>query len=334
MARPRSMLVDLVKQKLLARLGDGLHRPGDRFMSNRAIAGQFGVSYQTAHRLVRELVAEGLLDRRPYSGTFVVGAPRGFQGVHLLFNARARRPESFGYRLMALLRSALAQARVPVRVALLESTPPEIAPVSPGWYPVLWEAPAMVDAIAARGDYALLLNERAPDGMSALRIDSVTVDDVLGGVLAAEIVAARIPADALCVVLAGPRGDARSQARVRGFRKRRPAKLVHAPSWYLDDAAASAARCMRLRPQAIFACNDRLAQAVLIHCQSLGVAPPCLIGFDDAPIAESLHLSSIAIPWKALAEATVRIAKLRIAGDLSTAIQVILRPHPITRLTT
>ncbi|MFA7235649.1 MAG: GntR family transcriptional regulator, partial [Phycisphaeraceae bacterium] len=91
MPRPRSEHVAVVKQKLAARLNDGLHRPGSRFMSNRAIAEQFGVSYQTAHRLACELEAEGLLERRPFAGTFVAGRRRGYRGVHLIFNARAGR---------------------------------------------------------------------------------------------------------------------------------------------------------------------------------------------------------------------------------------------------
>lgn len=301
-------------------------------MSNRAIAQQFDVSYQTAHRIVTELVADGLLERRPKAGTFVAGEQHGFKRVHLLFNRRAFRAESFGGQLMACLKSALSDAGLKVQVSLLSTD--EVVELSEKFYPILWEVPAMLQATIQWGGHALLLNERVEHGLSSLRIDSISVDDLLGGVMAAEIVSSRLPGKCKCVIHAGPHDDSRSKARVDGFRKRLGARVVHAPTWYLDDAAGSASRCMKLKPDAIFACNDRLAQAVLLHCQTSGIKPPLLIGFDDAPIAESLHLSSIAIPWKALAESTTRLAKLRLAGDHSSGTDVILRPHPILRLTT
>lgn len=332
MARPPSQHVQLVKQKLIARLNDGLHRPGSRFMSNRAIAQQYQISYQTAHRLITELTSKGLLERRPKAGTFVAGEQHGFKRVHLLFNKRAMRAESFGNRLMTCLKTAMADAGLQVQASLLATD--EVVNLSDKFYPILWEVPAMVQATIQWGGHALLLNERVEHGLSSLRIDSIYIDDLLGGVMAAEIIASRLPEDCKCVIHAGPRDDARSQARVNGFRKRMPARVVHAPTWYLNDAAATAARCMRLKPDALFACNDRLAQAVLQHCQDKAIKPPAMIGFDDAPIAETLHLSSIAIPWKALTESTTRLAKQRLDGDVSSGTDVILRPQPIMRLTT
>lgn len=330
----------VVKQKLAARLNDGLHRPGHRFMSNRAIAEQFGVSYQTAHRLACELAAEGLLERRPFAGTFVAGRRRGFRGVHLIFNARAGRRGSFGHRLATMLKAGFAAAGLPVRISWVGAgAVPGMLPgagveLSDMQYPILWEVPEMTAQVGRWGGYGLLLNDRVPRGLSSLRIDTITIDDFLGGVLAAEIIAGKVDGKARCVVFAGPRDDGRSQARVCGFRERRAARVVHAPTWYLDDAAAAAARCLKQRPAAIFACNDRLAQAVMIQCEASGVQRPLLIGFDDAPIAESLHLSSIAIPWKAMVEAAVKIARQRVAGDVTPAADVILRPHPVIRLTT
>src|SRR5687768_2614513 len=92
MARPRSPHVELVKRKLIARLNDGLHRSGDRFFSIRAIASHYGISYQTADRLLRELVAAGHLERRHGSGTYLRGGRQSPVGVQLIFDRRARRP--------------------------------------------------------------------------------------------------------------------------------------------------------------------------------------------------------------------------------------------------
>src|ERR1043166_9165668 len=88
-----------VKQRLLSRLRNGFYQPGDRFLSNRDVVEMVGVSYQTAHRLIAELCAEGALERRPQSGTYVPGGTPRLVGVQLLFNDRAAKPQSFGSKL-------------------------------------------------------------------------------------------------------------------------------------------------------------------------------------------------------------------------------------------
>src|SRR5258708_1573587 len=97
-----------VRQRLLTRLRNGFYQPGDRFLSNRSVAELFGISYQTAHRLIAELCAEGILERRPQSGTYVPGGVRALVGVQLVFHARAAKPHSFGAKLLAKLTERLA----------------------------------------------------------------------------------------------------------------------------------------------------------------------------------------------------------------------------------
>ena len=69
--RPHSNRVLDIKKTLRACIHNVNSHPGRRFMSNRTIARRFKISYQTADLLVRELASEGLLDRRPASGTYV-----------------------------------------------------------------------------------------------------------------------------------------------------------------------------------------------------------------------------------------------------------------------
>jgi LacI family transcriptional regulator len=87
------------------------------------------------------------------------------------------------------------------------------------------------------------------------------------------------------------------------------------------------------RPEAIFACNDRLAQAVVEAAAELEISLPVLFGFDDAPVAETLHLSTISIPWDELADAIATTAKQRLAGDTTPSIHRLLSPRPVIRLT-
>ncbi len=341
MARPRSDKVRLVREKLLARLGDGLHAPGDRFMSARAISQQFGVSYQTADRLLRELVDEGRLARRLGSGTYVPGQPgRAMRGVQLIFGARARRAGSFGARLRDEMLRRFREAGVDVRTTY--SVDPGADTPAPGVattpaadrFPILWESPATAAQLSADRVRGLILNDRPPPGLGALVLDSIAVDDLLGGAIAAEMVAKRVTVGARVGVLAGPESDARSARRVEGFCSVfQKAPVIHASSWFRDDGLTPARRLLSSRPAAIFACNDRLAQAVIDAAADMGLATPVLFGFDDAPVAEQLHLSTIAIPWASLAEAAMAVALRRLSGDVTTASHLVLAPRPIVRLT-
>jgi hypothetical protein len=333
-ARPRTNKVRLVREKLLARLGDGLHRPGDRFLSARAVSTQFGVSYQTADRLLAALVEDGRLVRRAGSGTYVPGElAQRLAGVQLVFDRRARRAGSFGARLRdELLRALRSAGVVDVRTTYVGGTSP--ASVARDRYPILWESPRTAAVLAASRRAGLIVNDRPPAGLGALVLDSIAVDDELGGAIAAEMMSQRIPHDGVVGVLAGPRGDARGERRVAGFKSiLERAVIMHAPTWFRDDALPRAKQLLGKSPAGVFACSDRLAQSVLDAAVLLGSPAPVLFGFDDAPIAEERHLSTIAIPWHALASAATEVALRRLAGEAVTASHLILAPRPVVRLT-
>jgi DNA-binding LacI/PurR family transcriptional regulator len=133
---------------------------------------------------------------------------------------------------------------------------------------------------------------------------------------------------------AGPENDRRCRDRVAGFRSLLPdATVAYAPTWYRESATPVARTLLCREPAGVFACNDRLAQAVLEAASERRVATPVLFGFDDAPIAADLHLSTIAIPWSQLADTAAQTAHRRIAGDEATASHVMLAPRPVVRLT-
>lgn len=76
--------------------------------SNRAVARRYGVSYQTADVLMRQLADEGLIVRRAASGSYVPGTVTAWGGVVLAFSPRARHKGSFGSHLLDCLRSPAA----------------------------------------------------------------------------------------------------------------------------------------------------------------------------------------------------------------------------------
>jgi hypothetical protein len=329
MPRKRTEKVKDVKQRLLDRLRDGLHRPGDRFMSNRAVATRFGVSYQTAHRLVNELVHEGRLVRRSAAGTYLPGRAVRRTAVQLLFHDRARRKDSFGARLLHELTTRLDRERIRWKLVWWDArTAPDF---SDKHFPVIWECPALIDRCAADKRPALLLNDRPPSGLASVYIDSVSTDDFSGGACAAQLLRDRASRRTYVSILSGPTNDARSRARVDGFTSVLPAKVVAAAGWYLEDGLRVCARALEAGRDGIFCCNDRLAESVVSHCDRHRLPRPPLVGFDDAPVAERLDLTTIAIPWSEMCGGAVNVIKRRLTGDPATASQQIFAPRPVIR---
>lgn len=332
MPRPRSRHVLEVKAALVARLRGGFAHPGGRFLSTRAVAQRFAVSYQTAHRLLAELEGEGLLQRRAASGSYVPGERVTLRGAHLIFHPRAKRKGSFGAHLMEMLEAAL-QAE---GIAVVRSWPEagEAPRLRPEYYPVAWEARAAVVAAADARTFALSLNDRPPMGLGGTYVDAVTTDDFSGGACAAELLKERTGRRDGFAVLGGPADDARCVARIAGFRAHAGvARVVCAGSWYVEAGLECAAEILARRPSGIFACNDRLAEAVLAYCARESMARPPLVGFDNAPVAERLRLTTIGIPWATMVAQAVHVIGERLRGGTGSARHVSVAHEPVMRLT-
>lgn len=329
MPRPRSTRVSAIKLKIIARLRDGFHHPGQRFLSNRAVAQTYGLSYQTAHRLMAELHAEGWLERAAGSGSYVSGEEHSLAGVLLTLHPRAQRAGSFGAQLRTLLAEAFAAADIDCKVAFAETA----AEPPADRLPIFWDCRGIAALLARRRRFAILLNERPPPGLAATLVDSFAADDYSGGASAAQLLVAQQPRRRpRFAVLAGPRDDPRSAQRVEGFLDHAPkSDVVSAGTWFAEQAGAAAQRVARRGYDGVFCCNDRLAEALAEACARLGRPCPALVGFDDAPIAETLALTTIAIPWETITAEIVALVRRRLAGDATSASQRIFAPHPVVR---
>lgn len=328
MLRTHNRRITEIKERVRTRLRDGTFRPGDRFLSTRELARLYDVSYQTAHCLLDELSAEGWLERRAAAGTFVPGRTAADCGAQLLFHARARRPHSFGARLFQALTRRLDRDGIPWTV-LWTDAPEEPAPDR---FPILWEAVPQRERLLQQRRLALLLNDRPPPGLDAAFLDSVSVDDFSGGAAAAQLLLRQKRPDPRLATLTGPRADARSSARCSGFLSAAPhAAIVSATGWFLEDGLSCAAEAVSRGPDGLFCANDRLAEAVVQWCWKQSVHCPPLVGFDDAPIAEALNLTTIAIPWEELIAEAVAVLRRRLAGDVSAARQILVTPRPVVR---
>ncbi len=332
MSRPRSAHVIEVKAALIARLRGSFAHPGGRFLSTRAVAQRFAVSYQTAHRLLVELEAEGLLNRRAASGSFVPGQSVALRGVQLIFHPRAKRKGSFGAHLMELLSDALAVQGIAVARNWPDST--DSPRLRADFYPVAWECRAAVVAAATARKFALCLNDRPPVGIGGAYVDTVTTDDFSGGACAAELLKERTGRTGGFAVLGGPTKDARSQQRIAGFcAHAEDTQVICADSWFVEAGRDQAGRILAAKPTGIFACNDRLAEAVIEHCRATATPLPPLVGFDNAPVAERLRLTSIGIPWAAMVAQAADVIAARIRGSSEPARFISLAHEPILRLT-
>ncbi|MEM1305433.1 MAG: substrate-binding domain-containing protein, partial [Planctomycetota bacterium] len=96
-------------------------------------------------------------------------------------------------------------------------------------------------------------------------------------------------------------------------------------------AFTAAGGLLRHRPDFVFCCNDRLAEGLLHRCRRDRVTPPAVVGFDNAPVAEQLGLTTVGIPWREFVSASAEVIVRRLAGDRSVARRQIFTPLPVLR---
>lgn len=329
MARPVTERIQDIRRELESRLRNDPLRPGERFFSNRSLAERYGISYQTAHRLMRALEEEGLLHRDRSSGTYVSSGIT-LRHVELCFHARARQRDSFGARLLSLVEHALQAAGLATRrtwIAGPHAVPRDV-------YPILWESsgPGLV-RFEGPHHFGLILNDRPPPGLRSSFLDSLSTDDYSGGAAAAELLLERELKPRQLSILAGPRGDGRSDARVRGFLSvARKVSVTHASTWFYEAGLQVASRVLRESPGGVFCANDRLAAALQDCVRARGECrEPLIVGYDDAPIALARRMTTIAIPWEEIAQGAAVLALARIRGDTSPARAQIFSPRPLIR---
>ena len=193
--------------------------------------------------------------------------------------------------------------------------------------PVLWECPRAVAGLARTRRFLLLLNDTPPPGLASSFVDSVACDDFSGGAAAAELLRHAVPTGGLAV-LAGPESDHRSHQRVAGFRSIIPqAEVFWADTW---DAGAAASLVPGIASggfAGVFCCSDRLAEGLVKSGAALAI-----VGFDDAPVAEFLNLTTIAVPWQEMVAGAVDIIRRRMNGHTGAAAKLIFTPRPVMRV--
>jgi DNA-binding transcriptional regulator YhcF (GntR family) len=328
MGRRPSGEIDAIRGTLRAMVSDEFRRAGQRFVSARYLSQRFQVSYQTAHRLLTELEGDGLIIRRAGSGSFIAGQKKTLRSALLILARRAKRSGSFGDLLLRQLVLKMEAMELPFEVRFGGIAPKHIRE---DVYPVLWESPRLMYDLSAAYRFLLVLHDKPPAGIGSLFTDSISVDDFSGGISAGQILSRYSPRRP--VVIGGPASDRRSQSRIGGFRQIFPsAQVIGAGTWFFRSAVQKiAVPLSSLEADAIFCCSDRLAEATLACYQKLQIPAPVVIGFDNAPVAETLGLSTIGIPWEEVARAATGVIKKRLDGRTDHASAIVLPLVPVIR---
>ena len=332
MTHGHGLRIRTIKKLLLGRLTGHYRYSGGRFPSARELATRYQMSYQTADRLLGELVAEGFLVRRRGSGTFLAGqATRLPTKALLIFNHRALRPESFGDELRQRLQAHLRKCGIPFETTWSQ----DLRAINSSFVPVLWEcSPDILGQATPHRSFGIMINSTPKPGLQTTWIDAVAVDDFSGGVCAARMLSPFLRRGKI-VVLGGPREDPRSQQRIAGFCSLvRKASIVHAGTWFAEKAASAAISVAQKRPKTVFCCNDRLAEAIFGLYRGKGETLPKIVGFDDAPIARKMDFSTVALPWEGVIRTVAELIAKRLSGYAGHAAQILLAPQPVHRRST
>ncbi|MFP4358631.1 MAG: substrate-binding domain-containing protein, partial [Puniceicoccaceae bacterium] len=325
MARPVSEKVKTIQRELRERLASEALTPGRGFFSNRSLAAHYGISYQTAHRILSSLAGEGLLSRRQGAAALVPGEFGAPTRVALVMAPRAFEEGTFGNHLRGLLEAALRAEGIDfahVAADAAEAIPAEA-------YPVFWNVD-LPPAFLRMKRFCLLLNARPALGLGAGWVDTISVDNYSGGLLAGELLRERCGVRR-AAVLGGPEGDPRSRARIAGFQSVFPrAEVVQAGSWGYR-VPASVLRALRdFEPDGVFCVNDRLAIRLKGSFRDAEQLPR-IIGFDNTPAAAGHELTTIAIPWTPFVRAAIEVIRARMRGRRDATRDQILRLEPVLR---
>jgi DNA-binding transcriptional regulator YhcF (GntR family) len=329
MGRKPTKEIQSIRDTLRAMVGDGFRQPGQRFVSARYVSLRFGVSYQTAHLLLKELERDGFLTRRIGSGTYISGEKLRYRQAMIIFAKRARRQGSFGDFLLRQLVASLEQQRVEFVVLLEDVCDRDIGERD---FPVIWERPELVHSLSRQHRRCLVLHDLPPPGIASLFVDSVSVDNFSGGMSAGQILARLSPKRP--VIVTGPLTDVRSALRTKGFQHIFPGtRLIELESWFSESAHEYILpKLRRWNIDGLFCCSDRIALATIACYAQLKRPTPPLISFDNTPLAEQLRISAIGIPWERICKEAATIVRLRLAGNEEAASCHILPPQPVLRI--
>ena len=345
-------------------------RIGDKLPGERELAEQIGMGRSALRTLLEALENEGVLERRPQSGTFLLRIPApGVSGMKVALIAPFRgngQPED-AYNVQWLYRvvSAFERTAVPAgaRVVLLDQSPriPDLCSIKDmameaagagaqaavllhpfGTRAKITQALALLHD---RGVRPIVVSSRTYSGLA----NQVYFDSGWGAYLATRFL---IQNGHRRIGFAGaPSGHEWVQDRLAGYRSAlEAAEIAEEEEWVflpepgerLANFADGAAAWQRwrtlppnLRPTAVTAANDAVALGLLEAARQDGVRVPeslSVIGFDNDPAGLLAGLATLDRPTETLGETVAQVTLEQLGREPDAAtISLHLRPVLIER---
>ena len=352
-----------VSRQLRGNIAAGRYGPEGRLPGEVQLAKQFGISRPTVARALLDLQAEGLIERRAGSGTYV----------------RVSAPAAAATRLLGLLIPGLGTTEI------FESICGELASLARvNDYSLLWGGSAhpgqdtdaslehaeevcrqfidrrvtgvffapfelmpeqdqanrhLAELFRQAGVPVVLLDRDLQSFPSRSDFDLVGIDNVAGGFLLAEHLL-KLGCHRICFVvrpLSAPTVDARIAGAREALVRRR---LEPAPNWVRlgDPADLKFARALTAGKltDAFICANDYTAALLMRSLESIGVRVPRdvrVVGFDDVKYATllSVPLTTVHQPCRDIAVVAFRAMLQRIAEPMLPARSLILTPTLVVR---
>ena len=372
MQKPHIIRHSEVEVKLRNHLRASGSHPGDRLAGERELAIALGIGRTGLRRALQALEDEGVLERRPQSGTFLVEIPPpAAQGQSVVLIAPFSETEAADRHHDAewLYRVASAFERLAISAGLrviTEDQSPRILEACSIKDMALEAADAGVQAVVLlhpagtrakiahalallhdRGVHPLIVSSRTYPGMAS----QVYFNSEWGTHLVMQYLLRK--AHRRIGFAGAPGGHEWVRDRLNSYRSAlEAADIVPRADWVWlqgegerlaspEDGANAFSAWQKLpetiRPTAIVAANDVVALGVLRAAQEAGVPIPealSLVGFDNDPEAMLAGLTTVERPTDTLGEAAARVTLERLAaGFEAETVSVRLRPILIERRT-
>jgi DNA-binding LacI/PurR family transcriptional regulator len=306
---------DILEHQILS----GKLQPGDALPSGQQLCLQYGVSSITVRRALRELVAEGLINRRPGLGSFVTSNSKTFNLLLFIVGFYEEDWRKHGHLFSDLIGGIARVTWERQAVFSVAHVPPELGDVRSYIYSVIHEGvfDGMLLRVAADLEESCLvpfletqfpyvvIKRYDPERI----INCVVVDDVKGAFTATEHLINRGHSRIGLVV---PQSIVVGRDRCKGYFEALEARgidpdpdLVHYTDDFLEESgsrATSQLLALKDRPTAVFAPSDMLAVGAYRAIKDVGLEIPrdvAVVGYDDILAASMLSppLTTVRTPY-------------------------------------
>ncbi len=351
-----------IARELRTEIAAGQYDAGGRLPSEAQLVERFSVSRPTAARALRDLQAEGLIERRAGAGSFLRKTPPRTEprvlGLMVPGRGSTEILEAICGELGALARlhsygllwgrsgNPLLERTLDAQLAEEVCRQYVERPVSGVFFAPFEHLPdreavnsRLLDLLRQGGIPVVLLDRDARPFPQRSDYDLISIDHFLAGYLAATHLMrlGKTPMKFLCEPGSAPTID----ARIAGVREAIVSDRQPLPKGLRVEGRAEDARFVKSafgdrRTRGVICGNDFTAYRLLQTLKTLGVRVPddlAIVGFDDVRYATfvTVGLTTLRQPCKELAHVAFRVMEARMQGSVDAATAHLLSPTLVVR---